>query len=484
MRALTAIITILSIMNVCVANETNVDSCLVHVIVTYQQHDPFQPWQKARPSMRYGYGIIVDDSRIITTEHLVRNHTLVELCKARSGEKITATVEMSDHQVNLALLKANNLEIFTETKPVEVARNVPCNADVEVLQFDENKELQRGDAKVIQVTMAMLPSAPSPSLIFKLSTDLNINREGAPVIYQNKLAGITMNYEQNTRIANMLPYPAITKFLEDTPYHGVASAGFQWTDLVDPAKRSYLNVQRPGGILILSSLPGTGASETLKTGDVILQWDGYTIDNLGFYDDPVFGRLSFPYLITGRRKPGDTSSVLIVRDGTEMTVDVDLQQRLDKELLVPENVTGEKPEYLVEGGLVLRELSGEYLRAHGSNWRRLVGSRLSTIYETRQFDVEQEGDRIVILSGILPHPVNIGYQHFRNIPVTSVNGESIRNMKDVFKIVEKDGYVKSVKLHSIGMELVLDENSLEKANLKIAQLYHIPNLRNQSLLDD
>ncbi len=483
MRMFVIITSLMILMSgVCMANVTNVDdSCLVRVVVTYQQYDSFMPWQKTRTEVKYGYGVIVGNSRVMTTENLVRNNTLVELMKVQSGEKITAEVELSDYQVNLAMLRVNDTNALAGCIPLQVAAHLPGDASVEIMQFDENRKLQRGTAHVIQMTMAVQPSALRSSLMFKLSSDLNINGEGAPVIYEGQLAGMVMNYEQSTRTANILPCPVLSAFLDDAEspfYKGIAAAGFEWTELVDPAKRAYLNVQRPNaGILVLSVLPGTGASEVLAPNDVILEWDKCPIDNLGFYQDTAFGRLNFSYLISGRRKPGEQSTVLIVRNGVEMTVNVNLTRRMDGDSLIPENVTYEQPEYIVEGGLVLRELSGEYIRAHGGNWRRLIGSRLAHIYETHKNDVTEKGDRVVILSGILPDPINIGYEYFRNISVNSVNGQPVHNLKDVFKIAEKDGCIDRIELQSVGMELILDKEKLSEANARISKLYHIPNLR-------
>lgn len=463
------------------AGEPPTDASLVEVLVTYQEHDPLMPWQKREPGLRRGYGVFVNHSRVITTESLVRNHELIELRRPRTGEKIPAKVEMSDPQANLACLSVRAGRLLRDVLPIPLAESVDRAARVSIVQFDDTRQIQRGDARTYQVSIASLPRAPYATLSFSLLTDFNVNGEGAPVVQSNALAGLMMSYNWNTRIGNMLPYCLIRRFLDNVdapPYAGFASAGFLWNELVDPAKRRFLGVEESeGGVQVLAMVPGSGAAESLEPNDVILEWDGRPIDNLGFYQDPEFGRLAFSYLIAGYRKPGDQVPARIVRGRKPLTVHVRLSRLSDAAMLVPENAAGEKPDYLVEGGLVLRELDAAYLRAHGNEWQQRTDSRLVYDYLTRRYRPERPGDRIVILTGILPDRINTSYQRFNEEVVTHVNGKPIRNIGDVFDIVRADGSVQRLTLQGVGVDLVLDKAELPAANERLSRLYRIPSLR-------
>jgi hypothetical protein len=126
---------------------------------------------------------------------------------------------------------------------------------------------------------------------------------------------------------------------------------------------------------------------------------------------------------------------------------------------------------------VLRELTGRYLHAYGTDWQRRVDSRLVNLYLTRSNDAERAGDRIVLLTGVLPDPINIGYQGFRDAVITHVNGDAIRNMGDVFRIVDRDGSVRRLRLQSIGVDLILDPALLSEANRRLSMIYRVPRLR-------
>jgi len=461
--------------------QESIESRLAQVSVTYQSPDPFRPWQSDAPGVRRGYAIRVDGSLYITTESLVRNHTLVEMRAARTGLRLPADVLMSDEQVNLALLSTGGAA--TNPPSCTVADAVGRKDTVAILQFDETGELQRGAGKVLQISFEELPAAPYASLVFSLLTDLNVNGEGAPVVRGNSLAGLIMSYDPSSRTGKMIPYPILRRFLHDAtspPYRGVAVAGFTSKELVDPAQRAYLGVGNlSGGILVLSCIPGTGAEDVLRPLDVVLKWDGYEVDNMGYYDDPDFGRLRSAYLTHGRREVGDTVAVRIVRDGSEQTVNLTLTSYSDESALIPENAAERRPEYLIEGGMLLRELDGAYLRAHGANWMNQLDQRLVSLYLTRRQIPQNEGQRVVILAGVLPHPINVGYQHFHNHAVTHVNGRPVNNMADVFRIVSKDGHLYTLTLQSIGVDLVLDRSSLAQANKRLAEIYRIPRLRYQ-----
>jgi len=466
------------------ASQDPLADSLLQVLVTYQEHDPFLPWQKKMPSIRSGYGIVAGKNEVVTTENLVRNSTLVELRKADSGEKIQAAVVLSDEQANLAILRVRRIDENVSLKPVELAGSLSRTGDVSVLQFDETAQLQRGKAQVVQVSIKQLLTAPYSVLVHTILTDLNINGEGAAVVKDGKLVGLMISYDRSARTGSMLPCVILNHFLQDVRsnnYRGFASAGFLWSPLIDPAKRRYLNVDHDGkGILVIECLPQSGAAEVIRPNDVLIEWDGSSIDNLGFYQDPEYGRLIFSYLVAGRRSPGDTAPVKLIRNGKEMKVSVKLTRRLDFDSLVPDNPTRQREPYMVEGGFIIRELSGAYLNSYGADWQRNVDPRLVNMYLTQRYHPEKEGDRIVLLAGVLPDPINIGYQHFRDEVITAVNGERIRNINDVFRIADRDSSISRISLQSVSVDLVLDKDSLKEANGRLSELYRIPRLRFQA----
>jgi len=454
---------------------------ILRVIVTSQAYDPFQPWQKLAPGVRAGYAFLNGDGLLVTTEDLVRNSTMVELQRPAGGEKYEASVALADENVNLAIIKPHDGDAIIGLSGIACANAAGIDTRLKIVQFDDTGRIREGDAQIVEVSFCDLPSAKGASLAFKALTDINVNGTGAGAILDNKLVGLVMAYDRTTRIATIVPYPIISRFLEcagNEQYGGFATAGFSWTQLLDPAERRYLGVPDDGqGVVVSSILPNMGAATSLKSGDVILKWDGYDVDNMGYYKDPDFGRMLFPHMIKGRRKPGDSAPVKIIRDKNPMNVSVPLAAFQDEDALIPENVAGKQVSYLVEGGLILRELTGDYLRAHGAGWATSCDSRLVNMYVMRALRPERKGDRIVILSRVLPDAINVGYEFLNDEIVDEINGQPVRNMSDVFAVVDKDTRIKTLKIKGIPLPIALDPAELKDANERIAAGYGIPALR-------
>jgi S1-C subfamily serine protease len=450
---------------------------IVHIMVTHQAYDPFLPWQKRSPGTRSGFGVVIDDSYILTTEGLVRNNTLIEIQLARSGENIAATVIRADPQVNLALIQIDNPGPLNHLNYPDFQEAVPIRSAVEIVQLDETRGIQRGEGQLVKALVDMLPNAPFSALQYSVLTDLNVDGEAAAVLYEGKLAGIMLSYSRASRTGKMLPASFIKRFIQDAkngPYNGFASAGFSWQPLVDPTKRTYLGVDSTqGGVQVLACLPGTDAGKVLQANDVIITWDGHAVDNLGYYEDDHYGRLQFAHLLKGIRMPGDTVPVVIVRDGKQQEISLSLAHRDESHDLIPDNLTGAPCAYLIDGGFVIRELTGRMLKAYGAQWQTRVDPRLAHLYLTKQYSPEKQGDRIVLLSSVLPDPINIGYQHILNQIIEAVNQQPIRNLKDVFRIVQNDGHIKSLSLHSNGVDLVLGQDALDVANARISSQYRL-----------
>ena len=458
------------------------DTALVQVMVTSQEVDPLEPWQPRQPGSRTGYGVFVGSNLVITTENLVRNQRVVQIRLPQRGERIRARVTNSDCQVNLALLRIADGDVPAGVVPLALCDTVSRDSHLDIMQVDETTRVQHGIGRLFQVNMVPLPHAPNAALTFSLLSDFNITGDGVPVLLDGRLAGLIMSYNWGTRTGNVIPAITLRQFTESSaasPYAGFASAGFMWAELVDPAKRKYLQVQgRTGGIVVVLCLPRSGAAASLRPQDVIIEWDGHPIDNLGFYQDSEFGRILFSCLVMNRRRPGDRIPVRIVRAGTEQTVEITLTRYEDGNAFVPENPTRMPPEYLIEGGLILRELDAVYLRTLTERQRQ-GDSRLTNVYIERGADPRNPGDHVVILASVLPDPINLGYQTFRDDIVTQVNGTTVHNMADVFRIADRDGGVFKVMLQGFGVELVLDRNELSAANARISRSYRIPALRYQ-----
>ena len=457
---------------------------IVEVLVSFQEFNASLPWQREPVRDRRGFGLMLNDAVILTTESLVRNQTLIEIRRPRSGRKETARLIQADPQIDLALLALETTgEIPAADLPAIAALDATATT-ASILQITAAGEPQEGNGRIVQWKFEELPNAPYGVLQATILTDLNVDGSGAPVFCDGQFAGITLSYHGGSRTARMLPARFIETFVEDVqspPYLGFASAGIFWQPLIDDTKRAYFGIPEDevDGIQVLGVLPGAGDDNQLQPNDVILAVNGIPIDSQGYYRDPVWGRLAFPQLIKGNHRPGEQIAVKRIRDRAIKTENVVLRRFDDNSLLIPENPEGLPEAYLVEGGFIIRELTGRMLKAPGKQWTLRTDPRLAHLYLARQSDAGKPGERVVVLASVLADPINIGYQHLRSDIIETVNGTDVSNLHDVLAAVDREGGIRSLGLRGIGVVIALDPATLEEANERIATQYRIPQRRRE-----
>lgn len=454
------------------------EKSMVEVIATSQRPDGRLPWRRERPVMRISYGIVVAPGRILTTEDTIRNATLVEVQGSGQAMKYTARIIRADPRIDAALLAVPD-EVAGRFTPVTWDGVQGRGAQVTLAQFDKAAQLQTANGRVASTAVALLPSSPHAVLTLSILSDLKLERIGAPVFSGGRLTGMVIRYDATNQIIEALPATILKRFSESaasTNYQGFANAGLLWAPMVDPAKRRYHGLKDDSlGVMVLRTVPDSGAAKALQPGDVILRWDGSQIDSHGFYPDPEYGRMNFPHLVA-KRNPGDNVNVTLLRNKQETNVTVNLDAFDDSRALIPLNTEGIASEYLIEGGLLIRELTADYLTSVGKNWLVLNSPQLINLYLTRAQFPEKPGQRVVILVGILPDDINKGYEMIRDQVVTHVNGKPVASMKDVFAIRKADGGITRVTMKNLAADVMLEPAALAKANRRIAESYRIPSL--------
>lgn len=460
--------------------DKNAATPVVEVISTSRFFDPMMPWRSSSPIIRTGHGMVISEYEVICPEPLVRGHRLVELRMPRSARKHSASVVAADPHAGIALLRAEHplpangyqLDVMPQTK----------GKDISIYQIDETGSVQGIPGHIAHFTVRSLPQTPHSILMTSAFTEQSIAvNSGLPAMLESgMIAGIVLGTDDGGRTAHILPAFFIQRFIEDAstpPFNGLPSAGFLWSALPDPFKRSYLGLNDDdGGIIVLATLPGSGSAEVLKPQDVILSWNGYSIDENGFYQDTDYGRLLMTHLVTGYGQPDTIAEVELMRDRERIRVDLELNRRLDSQNLIPENFIGEQRNYIVEGGLIITELTGNYLRAYGQDWETKVDPKLLQLYSTRKASPEFPGQRIVIMSAVLPDEINTGYQNFRDEIITHANGQPVSSLSDIIEVRRQTGMLSNFRFDGMHIDIVLDADELPAANNRIQAGYHIPEL--------
>ncbi len=415
---------------------------VVRVNATDQAWDFFHPWTKHAPFTHRGLGAVLEHGEVLVTAELIENSNYVELERAESGERVPATVVAVDYEADLALLKPANDQFLEGITPLQLT-DAGVGDHLAVWQLESTGALLITDALLTTVEVGRYPEEDVQLLDYSLTTSLQY-RDGSftlPIVKAGKLAGLLLRYDTRTQNANAIPAVVIEHFLRDAAektYGGFPRAGLLFSPARDPQLRQYAKIPTmvPGGVYVTHvERDSPGEEAGIKEGDILLEVAGKSIDQDGNYTDPRRGKLSLINLIS-LQTAGSKVPFNLLREGKSLDVEVTVRHKPAEAYVIPPYVIGKAPDYYVLGGLVMQELSREYLKEWGADWQKKAPERM-VYYDRYQSDLFQ-GDRkrLVILSQVLPTADTIGYEDLGALVVTKINDVTLNSFADVPKALE------------------------------------------------
>ena len=459
---------------------------LVRVNVTGQPYDYFRPWQKKAPLSKRALGAVLSKGRVLVTADLVANQNFVELERAESGEKSAANVEVIDYEANLAVLVPVEKNFLNGITPLDIATDTVVGDRLAAWQLEATGTLIATEGLVTTIQMTRYPADLEQFLTYRVSISMQYreNSYTIPLVKNNKLAGLLLRYDPRAQIVDAIPAPIITHFLkeaESPQYRGFPSAGFSFFPTRDPELRKFAGeTGKPSGVYVTSVEPNMPAMKAgLQVGDIVTSIANHEIDPNGNYVDPLYGKLEFTNLITGRAFAGDVVPFQIQRDGKPMQLNVTLEHRASKDYVVPPYSLDEPPDYLVVGGLIFQELSRQYLKEWGPNWQREAPQRFVYLDHFQSELFPEDGRHIVILSQTLPSNDTIGYEELAYLTVKKVNGKEIKSLNDLAEAVKQPlegGFIK-IETEEDPKQIELDAAAVAAEAPSLQENYGISSLQ-------
>ena len=453
----------------------------VRVSVTSQAYNFVEPWRKQAPRSRQALGAVIGDNRVLVTAELVQDHTYVEIEKPGTGAKTPAKVEVVDYSANLALISASEPEFMSDFKPLRIGKPLKVGDEAEAWQLQKNDTLLRTDALLTTVQIATYPKGDLSLLTYQLTSSLP-SRGGSfavPLVRKGRLVGVVTRVNSEKQSMSAIPVDVIEHFLadaEDGEYAGFPSLGISLSATRDPQFREYIGLPRDGGGVYVTSVttgrPGQKAE--LQAGDVIEQVDGYEIDRHGNYEDRTYGRVYLSNLISVRCHAGDTLKLQVRRNGERMDVEAVPQRKEFDDYVSPPYIVDTPPKFIIVGGLVIQELSGQYLQSWGQNWMQKADQQL-VYYHANQATLFPKADRkIVFLSRVLSTNATSGYSSLQQLVITKVNGRDIRGLHDVREALEspEDGF-HHFEFEDDPLRIAVAVKAIPQANLLLRRRYGI-----------
>lgn len=458
---------------------------LVRVNVTGQPYDHVRPWQKRAPFSKRALGAVLPQDRVLVTADLVANQNYVELEQAESGEKTAANVVVVDYEANLALLEPVEKKFLSGLAPLQLALDTVVGDRLSAWQLEPTGALVGTEGIVTTIQMTRYPTDLGQFLTYRISIPMQYrdNSYTVPLVKNNKLAGLLIRFDPRTQVLDAIPAPLIAHFLKDAEkprYPGFPSAGFGFFPTRDPQLRSYAGqTGKPAGVYVTSVEPDLPAAKAgLKVGDIVVGLGGNTIDQNGNYVDPLYGKIEFTHIITGRAYTGDVVPMQIQRDGKPMQLNLILEHRSVDDYVIPPYSFDRAPSYYILGGLVFQELSRQYLKEWGGNWLKDAPQRF--VYKDRfQSELYPEGNRrVVVLTQVLPANSTIGYDELAYLTVTKVNGNEVKSLKDLEEAVKQPlgGFIK-IETEEDPKQIELDASEVANEAEALQQNYGLPSLQ-------
>jgi hypothetical protein len=458
------------------------EKSLVNLRISVGGYESFQPWRQTEVTQKIGYGCAVGPYLILTTADNAANATVIQARRYAKNEFIPATIKVVDYECNLCLLELDKTAAGQPFEPITFVDEYKAENELFVYWLSTGSHLTTARGILDRAQCEANPISYNKTLYYILTNPSRPTSQAQVVFDGHKAVGI-VGWASGSELG-AIPAESINRFLKvaQVPeYKGFGAVGFEVYALLDPAVRKYLKMPQDiqhGVYVSKVHTLGTGSTE-LKPGDVILAIDGKTLNPYGKYLHEKYDRLAFDHLIT-TRTPGEKIPFEIFRDGTQTIIDVEVKNFAVADMLVPHYEYDKQPEYMVYGGYVFQKLTRDYFTLWGENWSGKVLPHLYQYYANTAFNPTDDRKDIVILSHVLPAPLNLGYQEQGRLVVSSWNGMKIKEFKDllVARTLNPESPFDVVEFELDSPKVVIPRQMAKILDPQIAKNYGIQKMEN------
>jgi S1-C subfamily serine protease len=451
-----------------------VQKSLVRIIATAVEPDYKAPWNAGGIQRGIGAGFVIDGNRIMTNAHVVSNYRYLTVERDGDPNKYPATVLFVAHDCDLALITVASPNFFKNMVPLQFGGIPALESTVSAYGYPiggERMSITTGIVSRIDFNLYAHSSIDS-HLAIQVSAQINPGNSGGPVMQNAKVVGVAFQgYSGDVAqgVAYMIPTPVIQRFLKDVSdgrYDKYVDLGITYLKLLNPAQRRFLGLKEDDrGVLIGTVVAAGPCAKDVKAGDVLLAIDDHPVASDATVE--LEGeRVEMPEVVE-RKFKGDKVKLDLLRDKKPVTATIKLDTV--PPYLIQGHAYDVRPRYVVYGGLLFQPLNLELIDAY-----QPTDLRLRHFFD--YFVLEQiylEHPEVIVLTNILPDPINTYLAPYRGAIVDDVNGKKIRTLEDLAKALSEtpDRFV--INMIGDGPPLVLDPKQVEAARERIKSRYNV-----------
>jgi S1-C subfamily serine protease len=411
---------------------SKIRNSVVRIKATWQAPDYSVPWNPGRILEKQGSGFLISGNRILTNAHLASNARLIAVEKEDDSKKYEAKVKFIAHDCDLAILEVLDKTFFEGISPLPIGGIPSLDSTVAVIGYPiggERLSVTRGVVSRIDYQIYS-HSVIDQHLAIQIDAAINPGNSGGPVIQNNAVVGVAFQAYSKMIAQNvgyMIPVPVIHRFLkdvEDGQYDGYVDLSIRHFPLLNDMHRRALGLKTEGyGVMVSKVYMAGGATNILKPGDVLLAIDGLPIFSNGYV---LMGneRLLLEEVVERKFKE-ESVRLKILRQGKELEVTVPLSYPWPFLMLARRHDV--LPRFVVFGGLVFQPLSE--VSAKAPEIKQINAGYQYYYYLENEF--YKERPEIIVLSKILPDPVNVYLRRFLYSIVEGINDHKVRTLEDM-----------------------------------------------------
>ncbi|EDY21492.1 2-alkenal reductase [Chthoniobacter flavus Ellin428] len=441
---------------------------------TMQEGNYRVPWLPGQLGGGSGTGWVVSADRILTNAHVVSNARFLTVEKEDDPKKYIATVEHIAHDCDLAILKVQDPAFFKNTKPLALGGIPELESTVSVFGYPiggERLSVTQGVVSRIDFrtyTHSVLDS----HLTIQIDAAINPGNSGGPVLQEGNVVGVAFqgfsgDVAQN--VGYMIPTPVIRHFLkdiEDGHYDRYMDLSIGIANTQNPAMRKGLGLGDDDRGVMVSSVQSAGVcGGKLEVGDVLLSIDGHDIASDGMVE--LEGERVLMSEVAERKFLGDSVKLGVLRNKKPLDVTIKFDHAWP--YLMQANAYDTQPTYILFGGLLFQPLSRNLLGAY-----RFQNDRISYFYDNFVTkEIYKEHPEVIVLSEILPDPINTYLSEFHDGIVDEINDHKIRTLKDAADAFAEKPEFYVIKFIGYARPLVLERSAVEAARERIRKRYNV-----------
>lgn len=422
---------------------------VVKVFCVHTEPNFSLPWQRKRQYSSSSSGFIIGGRRVLTNAHSVEHFTQVKLKKRGSDTKYLATVLAIGTECDIALLTVSDDEFWEGVSPIEFGSLPALQDAVTVVGYPIGGDTISVTSGVVsRIEILSYVHGSTELLGLQIDAAINSGNSGGPAFNDRGICvGIafqSLKHEDVENIGYVIPTPVIQHFIQDYEksgeYTGFPIIGIEWQKMENPDLRKAMGMKPDQkGVRVRRVEPTAPESGYLRPSDIILSFDGIDIANDGTVPFRHGERIGFSYLVS-QKYTGEKAVVKVLRDSKvhEFRMKLATHKRL-----IAAHVKGRPPSYYIVAGFVFAAVSVPYLRSeYGKDYE--YDAPVKLLVKHLHAMAESPDEQLVVVSQVLVADINIGYEEIVNTQVLAVNGQPVKNLKNLVTMVEncKDEFLK------------------------------------------